>query len=152
MNKASRGDRIPAELFKILKDNAVQVLHSTCQKIWKTAVAQDWKRSSSIPIPRKVNKKEWSNYCKIALHMLAMPCLKSFKRGFRRTWTENFQMYKLGFKEAEKSEITLLIFVKSWRNQESSRKISTSASLTMLKPLTLGIINNCGIINNIINT
>ena len=68
MNKASGGDRIPAELFQILKDDAVKVLHSTCQQIWKTQQwPQDWKRSVFIPIPKKGNAKECSNYCTIAL-------------------------------------------------------------------------------------
>ena len=59
MNKASGGDGIPAELFKILKDDAVKVLHSICQQIWKTQHwPQDWKRSVFIPIPKKGNAKE----------------------------------------------------------------------------------------------
>ena len=70
-NKASGGDRIPVELFQILKDDAVQVLHSICQQIWKTQQwpqdwkqwPQDWKRSVFIPIPKKGNAKECSNYC-----------------------------------------------------------------------------------------
>ena len=67
-NKASGGDRIPAELFQILKDDAVKVLHSTGQQIWKTQQwPQDWKRSVFIPIPKKNNVKECSNYCTIAL-------------------------------------------------------------------------------------
>ena len=67
-NKASGGDGIPAELFQILKDDAVKVLHSTCQQIWKTQRwPQDWKRSIFIPIPKKGNAKECSNYCTIAL-------------------------------------------------------------------------------------
>ena len=67
-NKASGGDRIPGELFQILKDDAVKVLHSTCQQIWKTQQwPQDWKRSVFIPIPKKGNAKECSNYCTIAL-------------------------------------------------------------------------------------
>ena len=67
-NKASGGDGIPVELFQILKDNAVKVLHSICQQIWKTQQwPQDWKRSVFIPIPKKGNPKEWSNYCTIAL-------------------------------------------------------------------------------------
>ena len=68
MNKASRGDEIPAELFQILKDDAVKVLHLICQQIWKT---QHWpqnsKKSVFIPIPKKGNAKECSNYCTIAL-------------------------------------------------------------------------------------
>src|SRR5574341_1556022 len=68
MNKASGGDGIPVELFKILKDDAVTVLHSICQQIWKTQQwTQDWKRSVFIPIPKKGNAKECSNYHTIAL-------------------------------------------------------------------------------------
>ena len=68
MNKASVGDGIPAELFQILKGDAVKVLHSICQQIWKTQQwPQDWKKSVLIPIPKKGNAKECSNYCTIAL-------------------------------------------------------------------------------------
>ena len=67
-NKASGGDGIPVELFQILKDDAVKVLHSICQQIWKTQQwPQDWKRSVFIPVPKKGNPKECSNYCIIAL-------------------------------------------------------------------------------------
>ena len=68
-NKASGGDGIPVELYQILKDEAVKVLHSICQQIWKTQQwSQDWKRSVFIPIPKKSNAKECSNYyCTIAL-------------------------------------------------------------------------------------
>ena len=67
-NKSSEGDGIPAELFQILKDDAVKVLHSICQQIWKTQQwLQDWKRSVFIPIPKKGNAKECSKYCTIAL-------------------------------------------------------------------------------------
>ena len=68
MNKASGGDGIPVELFQILKDDAVKVLHSICWQIWKTQQwPQDWKTSVFIPIPKKGNAKERSNYCTIAL-------------------------------------------------------------------------------------
>ena len=68
MNKASGGDGIPMELFQILKDDAVKVLHSICQQIWKTQQwPQDWKRSVFIPITKKGNAKECSNYRTIAL-------------------------------------------------------------------------------------
>ena len=68
MKKTSRGDGIPAELFQILKDDAVKVLHSICQQIWKTQPwPQDWERSVFIPIPKKGNAKECSNYCTTAL-------------------------------------------------------------------------------------
>ena len=66
INKASGGDGIPVELFQMLKDDAVKVLHSICQQIWKTQ-PQDWKRSVFIPIPKTGNGKECSNYCTIAL-------------------------------------------------------------------------------------
>ena len=67
-NKASGGDGIPVELFQILKDDAVKVLHSICQQIWKTQQRpQDWKRSVFIPIPKKGNAKECSNYHTFAL-------------------------------------------------------------------------------------
>ena len=68
MNKASGGDGIPVELLQILKDDAVKVLHSICQQIWKTQQwSQDWERSVFIPIPKKGNAKECSNYLTIAL-------------------------------------------------------------------------------------
>ena len=67
-NKASGGDGIPVKLFQILKEDAVKVLHSICQQIWKTQQwPQDWKRSVFILIPKKGNTKECSNYCTIAL-------------------------------------------------------------------------------------
>ena len=78
---ASGVDGIPAELFQILKDNAVKVLHSLCQQIWKTAVTEDRKRSVFISIPKKGNVKECSNNHTIAL-MLARLRSKSFKLGF----------------------------------------------------------------------
>ena len=69
MNKASGGDGIPVELFQILKGDAVKVLNSICQQIWKTQQwTQDWKRSVFIPIPKKGNAKECSNYRTIALN------------------------------------------------------------------------------------
>ena len=68
MNKASGGDGIPVELFQILKDDAIKVLHSICLQTWETQQwAQDWKMSVFIPIPKKGNAKECSNYCTIAL-------------------------------------------------------------------------------------
>ena len=72
MNKASGGDGIPAELFQILKDDAVNVLHSICQQIWKTQQwPLDWKRSVFIPIPKKGNVKECSNYSQLlSFHMI----------------------------------------------------------------------------------
>ena len=84
MNKASGGDEIPVELFQILKDDAVKVLQSICQQIWKTQQwPQDWKRLVFIPIPKKGNAKECSNYHTIALISHASKViLKILKPGF----------------------------------------------------------------------
>ena len=86
-NKASGGDRIPVELFQTLKDDAVKVLHSTCQQIWKTEQwPQDWKRSGFIPIPKKGNAKECSNYHISALISHANKVMSKFsKPGFSST-------------------------------------------------------------------
>ena len=86
--KASGGDENPAELFQILEDDAVKLLHLIGQRIWKIQQwPQAWKRSVFIPIP-KGNAKECSNYCIIAsFHMLTRLCPKSFKLGFRSMWT-----------------------------------------------------------------
>ena len=84
-NKASGGDEIPAELFQVLKDDAVKVLHPICQQIWKTQQwPQDWKRSLFIPIPKKGNAKECSNYCTIA-HISHTSKVPSPIRAFPRT-------------------------------------------------------------------
>ena len=83
-NKANGGDGTPAELFKILKDDAVKGLHAICKQIWKTLQwPQDWKRSVFIPIPEKGNAKECSNYHALTLILHASRlCSKSFKLGF----------------------------------------------------------------------
>ena len=82
--KASGGDGIPVELFQIMKDDAVKVLHSICQQIWKTQQwPQDWKRSVFIPIPKKGTAKECSNYHTIALISQASKVIQKFsKPGF----------------------------------------------------------------------
>ena len=110
MNKASEGDGIPIELFQILKDDAVKVLHSMCQQIWKTQQGpQDWRRSVFIPIPKKGSAKEYSNHCIIApISHASKVMLKISKLGFNSTWTENFQMFKLDLEKAEEPEIKLL--------------------------------------------
>ena len=127
MNRASRGDGIPVELFQILKDDAVTVLHSICQQIWKTQQwPQDWTRSVFIPIPKKGNAKECSNYCTIALISYVSKVWSKFsKPGFSNTWTVNSMMFKLVLEKAEEPEIKLPTFTGSWKKQESSRKTST---------------------------
>ena len=85
-NKASGGDGIPNELFHILKDDAVKVLHSICQQTWKTQQwPQNWKKSVFIPIPKKGNAKEYSNYCTIALiSHISKVMLKSLQARFQQ--------------------------------------------------------------------
>ena len=84
VNKASAGDRIPIELFQIVKDDAMKVLHSICQQIWKSQQwPRDWKRSVFIPIPKKGNAKECSNYCTIAL--ISHASKVTLKPGFKST-------------------------------------------------------------------
>ena len=101
--KVSGGDGIPVELFQILKDDAVKVLHSICQQIWKTQQwPQDWKRSVFLPIPKKGNPKNAQTTTQLhSFHMLAKWCSKFSKLSFNSTWTENFQMFKLYLEKAE---------------------------------------------------
>ena len=126
MNKVSEGDGIPIELFQILKDDAVKVLHSICQQIWKIQQwPQNWKRSVFIPITKKGNAKECSNYCTIALISQASKkkCSKFSKPGFSNTWTLNFHMFKLVVEKAEEAEIKWSSSPGSSKKQESSRKV-----------------------------
>ena len=144
--KASGGDGIPVELFQILKDDAVKVLHSICQQIWKIQQwPQDWKRSVFIPIPKKGNAKECSNYRTVALISHASQVmLKILQARFQQYVNLNFQMFKLVLEKAEEPEIKLPTSAGSWKKQESSRKTSISDLLTMPKPLTVWITINCG--------
>ena len=146
MNKASGGDGVPAELFQILKQDDVKVLCSIWQQIWKTQQwPQDWKRSVFIPIPKKGNAKECSNYHTIALMSHTSKVrLKFSKPDFSNTWTVNFQMFKLDLEKAEEPEIKLPTSTGSLKKQERSRKTSISTLLTMPKPLTVWITTNCG--------
>ena len=144
MNKASGGDGIPVELFQILKDDAVKVLHSIYQQIWKTQQwPQDWKRSVFIPIPKKGNAKECSNYHTIALISHTGKVMLKILQA-NSMWNKYFQVFKVNLEKAEEPEIKLPTSVGSSKKQESSRKTSSSASLTMLKPLTVWITTNCG--------
>ena len=112
-NKASRGDGIPVELFQILKDDAVKVLHSICQQIWKTPQwPQDWKRSLFIPIPKKLNAKECSNYRTIALIPHTSKVMLNILQARLQQYV-NFQMFKLHLEKAEKSEIKSLTYAGS---------------------------------------
>ena len=143
VHKAGGCKGISVELFKTLNDDAIEVLHSICQEIWQTQKwPQDWnpghrKRSILIPIS-KGSTKECSNQWTIPL---ISSCLKSCMLGFSIMQTKNFQTSKQGL---EKAEIKLSTFTGSYRKLGSFKKISTSVSPTMLKPLTVWIITNCG--------
>ena len=139
MNKASGRDGIPVELFQILKDDAVKVLPSICQQIWKTQQwPQDWKRSVFIPIPRKGNAKECSNYCTIAfISHESKVMLKILQASLQRYINCDFQMFKLALEKAEEPEIKLPTSNESSKKQQNSRKTSISALLTTPKPLTV---------------
>ena len=145
-NKASGGDGIPVELFQILKDDAVKVLHSICQHIWKTQQwPQDWKRSVLIPIPKKGNAKECSNYNTIALiSHTSKVMLKILQARLQQYMNHELQDVQAGFGKGREQEIKLPTSVGSSKKQESSRRTSISALLTMPKPLTVWITINCG--------
>ena len=106
-NKASGGDGIPVELFQILKDDAVKVLHSVRQQIWKAQQwPQDRKRLVFIPIPKKGNAKESSNYCTIALISHTSKVVLNILQARLQQYV-NFQMFKLDFEKAEEPETKL---------------------------------------------
>ena len=109
MNKASGGDGIAVELFQILKDDAVKVLHSISQQIWKTQQwPQDWKRSVFIPIPKKGNAKECSNYHIMAhISHASKVMLKIFQAWLQEYMNHELQMFKLDLEKAEEPEIKL---------------------------------------------
>ena len=144
MNKASGGDGIPVELFQILQDDAVKVLHSICQQIWKTQQwPQDWKRSVFIPIPKKGNAKEYSNYYKIALiSHTSKVMLKSLQVRLQQDLNHELPDVQADLEKGEEPEIKLSTSIGSSKKQESSRKTSISALLTMPKPLTVWITTN----------
>ena len=132
MNKASGGDGIPVELFQILKDNAVKVLHSICQQIWKTQQwPQAWKRSIFIPIPKKGNAKECYIYYTIALISHANKVmLKVLQASLQQDVNRELPDVQFGFKKGKEPEINLPTSTGSSKKQESSRKTSTSPLLT----------------------
>ena len=145
-NKASGGDRIPVELFQILKDDAVKVLHSISQQIWKTQQwPQDWKRSVFIPIPKKGNAKECSNYDTIALISHASKVmLKILQARLQHYVNHELPDVEAGFRKGRGTRDQSANIAGSLKKQESSRETSPSALLTMPKPLTVWITRNCG--------
>ena len=105
MNKASGGDGIPVELFQILKDDAVKVLHSTCQQMWKAQQwPQDWRRSVFIPIPKKDNAKECSNYHTIALISQASKVmLKILQARLQQYMNRELHIVQAGFRKGRRT-------------------------------------------------
>ena len=127
------------------KGDAVKVLHSICQQIWKTQQwPQDWKRSDFIPIPKKGNAKECSNYCTVALISHARKVMLKILQARLQQYVNHELPVKLVLQKAKEPEIKLPTSSGSWEKQESSRKMSTSVLLTMPKPLTVWITINCG--------
>ena len=112
-NKACGGDGIPVDLFQILKDDAMKVLHSICQQIWKTQQwPQDWKISVFIPIPKKGNAKECSNYHTVAFISHASKAMLKILQARLQQYV-NFQMFKLVLEKAEEPKIKLPTFTGS---------------------------------------
>ena len=136
-NKPSRSDEIPVELFQILKDDAVKVLHSICQQIWKT---QQWP-----PIPKKGNAKECSNYHTIALISQAGKVIfKILQAKLQQYMSLELIEVQSGFRKGRGTRDQVPTSTGSWEKQESSRKTSIFTLLTMPKPLTVWITINCG--------
>ena len=126
-------ERIPVELFQFLTNDAVKELHSICQQIWKTQQwPQDWKRSVFIPLPKKGNAKECSNYHTIALISHTVKVMIKILQA------------NLDLEKTEEPEIKLPTSTGSLKKQENSRKTSISPLLTLPKPLTVWITINCG--------
>ena len=126
MNKASRSDGTPVELFQILKDDAVKVLYSTCQQIWKTQKwPQDWKRLVFIPILKKGNAKECSDYCTIALILHTSKVMLKILQPSLWQYLKCELLFKLDLEKAEEPGIKLPTSVRSQKKQENSRKTFT---------------------------
>ena len=123
-NKASGGDGIPGELFQILIDDVVKVLHSICQPIWKTQQwPQDWKRSVFIPIPKKGNAKECSHYRTPALTSHASKVMvKILQARLQQYVNRELPDVQLDLEKAEEPEIKLPTSTGSYKKQENSRK------------------------------
>ena len=143
--KASGGDGIPVELVQILKDDSVKVLHSICQQIWKTQQwPQDWKRSVFIPIPKKGNAKECSNYLIIALiSHSSKVMLKILQARLQQYMNHELADVQAGFRKGRgtKDQIANIHWIMEKGRQ--FQKTSNSALLTMPKPFTVWITINC---------
>ena len=138
MSKASGGDAIPVEIFQILKDYAVKVLHSICQQIWKAQEwPQDWKRAVFILIPKEGNAKEGSNYCTIApISHTSKVMLKILQAKLQQYVNQELPDVQAGFRKGRGTRDQIAnIHWTHQKKQESSRKTVTFALLTMLKLL-----------------
>ena len=142
MHKTSGGNGIPVELFQILKYDAVKVLQSICQPIWKTQQwPQDWKRSVFISIPKKSNAKECSNfYTMVLISHASKVMVKILQARLQQYMNQEFPDVQAGFRKGRGTRKQIANIQK----RENPRKTSTSASLTTLKLLTVWIITNCG--------
>ena len=145
-NKASGSDGIPFEQFQILKDDAVKVLHSICQQIWKTQQwPQGWKRSVFLPIPKKGNAKECSNYYTIALISHASKVmLKILQARLQQYVNCELPEVQAAFRKGRGTRDQIANIAGSLKKHENSRKTSISALLTRPKLLTVWITINCG--------
>ena len=146
MNKASGGDGIPVQLFQILKDDAAKVLHSICQQIWKTQQwLQDWKRSVFIPIPKKGNAKECSNYCTTALiSHTSKVMLKILQARLQQYVNRELPGVQAVFRKGIGTGYQIANIYRVIEKARKFQKTSTSALLTMPKPLTVWITTNSG--------
>ena len=146
MNKVSGGDGIPVELFQILKDDAMKMLHSICQQIWKTQQwPQDWKRSVFIPIPKKGNAEECSNYHTIALFSQASKVmLKILQARLQQYMNCELPGVQTGFRKGRGSRDQIANIQWITEKAREFQKKSISALLTMPKPLTVWITINYG--------
>ena len=140
------GDGIQAEMFQILKDDAIKVLHSIWQQIWKTQQwPQEWKRAVFIPIPKKGNAKECSNYCTIALISHASKVmLKILQAMLQQYMNRELPDVQVGFRKGRRTRDQIADICWIIRKAKEFHKTSTSALLTTPKPLTVWITANCG--------
>ena len=145
-NKASGGDGISVELFQILEGDAVKVLYSICQQIWKTQEwSQDWKRSVFIPIPKKGNAKEDSNYCTTALiSQTSKVMLKILQARLQQYVNCELPDVQAGLRKGRGTRDQIANIHWIVEKGRELRKASISALLTMPKPLTVWITINCG--------
>ena len=146
MNKAIGGDEISAELFQILKDDAVKVLHSLCQQIWKTQqLPQDWKRSVFIPLTKKSNAKECSKCCTIALNSHASKViLKIFQARFQQYMNQELPEVQAGFRKGKRTRDQIASTHWIIEKAREFQKNTYFCFMTILEPLTVWITTNCG--------